>query len=386
MEFELASPTLSDMAQWVSRAVPARPTVPILAGVSLHCATDSLVIEASDLDWSFRSRSGCTVFEEGRCVVPGKLFADIVRALPSQVAHCRLTGAEFILECGGLEYHLARLDDSEYPTVRTIPDPVGSINGKDLATAADQVVPAAGRDERLAILTAIQVRVDADTMEFAATDRYRMATTRLDWAPLHAVPDGPTMLVPARLLAEVSRPGLNPETYDIGWGDGPASSPDQIGLRFRVGDEVREVRGRLMSGGLPPMNSFRNIETRLTIRVRTEDLRAAVRRVRLTTEPQTPIELAIDGSERISVSGASAGRVSGKAVISLSAIDSASTGPHQLAFNPQYLVDALNTFTTEYVEMRMSSEKLTAILHGSDGCNEAIQDDHCHVVKMMRPQ
>ena len=73
----------------------------------------------------------------------------------------------------------------------------------------DQVVPAAGRDDTLPMLTGVRIDIDGDTMWLACTDRYRIAARELTWSPAEA---GFTagVVVPARTLADTAkaiRPG-----------------------------------------------------------------------------------------------------------------------------------------------------------------------------------
>lgn len=382
MDVVIPAVLLADMTQWVTRVVPARPAVPILAGVSLRCDHDQLVVEASDLDWTFRSTSRCEVGASGRVIVAGKLFAEVARALPIADAHCWTTDTELILECGGLEYRFTRLPDQEYPDVDAIPDSLGTVDGPSFAEAVAQVAVAAGRDELLPVFTGVQVSVDGDQLTLGATDRYRMSTTCLSWSPSVSV-EPAELLVPAKLLAEICRPGTVPDTYDLGW-KGRVADLQQIGLRATIGDESREVRGRLLSGRLPSLQPILAVDTPLTLWLRTEELKAAVRRVRLTAEQRSPIVLSIGPDDHVVVSSASAGRASGKAIVGLLAFDGELQEPQRLGFNPQYLLDALNTYSTEFVQMRVSQKYLTAILHGATSGFEPTDDDHSHVVKMVQ--
>lgn len=57
---------------------------------------------------------------------------------------------------------------------------------------------------------------------------------------------------------------------------------------------------------------------------------------------------------------------------------------HAPASTPQeYLFDALNTYTAEHLQMRISPKTLTAILHAATENYEATDDDHSDAVKMM---
>lgn len=384
MELKIASAALSEVLQWVTRAVPARPTVPVLAGVRLQCVDDSLVVEASDLDWTLQSRTPADVRADGQVIIVGKLFAEVARALPSATAHCWSTEVEFVVECGGLEYRFSRLPEQEYPTVEPAPAALGEVDWPAFVNAVSCVGPAAGRDELIPVFTGVQVVVDDGRMTLAATDRYRMARTRVDWRARQVVATT-TLLVPAKLLTEVCRAATAADVLEIGWASKSTDEPEHIGFRFTVGEESREVRARLLSGRFPSMTAVLEVATPLTLWVRTDELTLAVQRIRLTAEQRSSIYLSVIGGDRITVSSVSAGRASGKAVIDLPSMDGDGETT-EIAFNPQYLLDALNTYTTEHLQMRINSGLRTAILHGATQDCQPTSDDHVHVVKMMNLQ
>ena len=64
-----------------SRALTTRTANPILEGLLIETGADQVRITASDERLTILTRVECDVRENGRGVIPGKLFIDIVRRL-----------------------------------------------------------------------------------------------------------------------------------------------------------------------------------------------------------------------------------------------------------------------------------------------------------------
>ena len=72
---------LAEAVAWTARALPARPTVPVIAGMRLHAAAE-LTLSSFDYDVSAQAQIPVTAEEEGSALVSGRLLAEISRSLP----------------------------------------------------------------------------------------------------------------------------------------------------------------------------------------------------------------------------------------------------------------------------------------------------------------
>src|SRR5918911_514021 len=66
----------------VSRGVSARSTIQLLGGILLEADGEGVRLSATDMEISVQTSSPADVGEEGRVVIPARIFNDIVRALP----------------------------------------------------------------------------------------------------------------------------------------------------------------------------------------------------------------------------------------------------------------------------------------------------------------
>lgn len=83
MKFNIAKDDLLSTLTNVSKGMSSRSTLPILSGILIETTDEgTLVFQTTDLEISIRHTIPADIVEGGRCVVPGKLFSDIVKNLP----------------------------------------------------------------------------------------------------------------------------------------------------------------------------------------------------------------------------------------------------------------------------------------------------------------
>ena len=204
MKLQVERDHLAEAVAWTARALPARPTAPVLAGMRLHAGAE-LTLSTFDYEVSAQATVPVITDEEGAVLVSGRLLAEIVRSLPAKPVDLATDGTRATLKCGSATFTLVLLPEEEYPTLPDMPPLTGSVGSDALASAIAQVAIAAGRDDTLPALTGIRIEIVGDRLTLVATDRYRLAVRELRWNPA-AQPDLDTaVLVPARVLGETAR-------------------------------------------------------------------------------------------------------------------------------------------------------------------------------------
>ena len=87
MKFSINQSELQNALAVVLKGIATRSTLPILSGIYLDAKNDSLTLQATDLELSIQYTVPALVENEGRAVVPGKLFSEIVKNLPDAAVH-----------------------------------------------------------------------------------------------------------------------------------------------------------------------------------------------------------------------------------------------------------------------------------------------------------
>ena len=123
MKFKTSQQELNRALTFVSRAVTARSTMPILKGILLAAdESGTLTMTASDMDLSIEKKIGVTVSEPGSIVLPAKLFTDIIRKLPSEDVEITLGEHNSVsIRTSLSEFRIVGMPADEFPDIGTVP-------------------------------------------------------------------------------------------------------------------------------------------------------------------------------------------------------------------------------------------------------------------------
>jgi DNA polymerase-3 subunit beta len=344
MKFSVDRDVLADAVAWTARAVPARPPVPVLAGVLVAASADGTVTLSSfDYEVSARGTFPASVDSEGSVLVSGRLLREIANALPHKPVDFSLDGTKVSVTCGASRFTLATMPVDQYPTLPEMPAQSGTIDGATLQSAVAQVSSAASRDETLPILTGVRMEIEGSTISLLATDRYRLALRELSWKP--GSPDiSAVALVRARTLNDTAKAlGAGDVSLALSSGGGV----DLLGLE--AGGLV--TTSLLMDGDYPPVRRLFPDETPITAVVKTSDLIEATRRVSLVAERNASVRLAFSEGEVVLDAGQSDDAQASEALEAV-----VEGGEITVAFNPGYLLDGLNALGKEFVRLGFTQE------------------------------
>ena len=206
MRFRVERNEFTDAVSWTARTLPQRPTgqLQVLSGLMLATTDDGVRLSAFDYEVAAEGTVPAAVADPGSALVPGRLLAEITRALPAAPIDVEADANRLVLTCGSTRFTLPLLPVEDYPDLPAMPDEVGRIEGAAFAAAVGQVVVAAGRDETLPVLTGVRMEITGERLVLAATDRYRLAVREIPWRPLDTAASG-AALIPSRTLNETAK-------------------------------------------------------------------------------------------------------------------------------------------------------------------------------------
>ena len=357
MKFRVERDTLADAVTWVARGLPARPPVPVLAGVLLSADADAGTITLSAFDYEVSAKVSveADVEEGGTVLVLGRLLADISRNLPNKPIEVAATGSKVEVSCGSSRFSLLQMPVGDYPSLPVAPEASGSIDGHAFTQAVAQVSIAADRGDTLPILTGVRVEIEGDKMTLLATDRYRLATREPTWRP-SATDTSYVGLIPARTLSETARALGASASVDLALGS-EGSNDGLIG--FEAGS--RRTTSRLLDGEYPKVTSIFPTSSETEAVISTHELVEAVKRVSLVAERNTPVRLRFaDGQVTIEAG-------TGEDAQASEAVGAEITGPEiEIAFNPHFLLDGLGAVGTPFSRLSFTQASRPAVLSGQE--------------------
>ncbi len=86
MKIQVERDALAEAVAWTARGLPARPAVPVLAGMRLQAGAE-LTLSSFDYDVSAQASIPVATEEEGTALVSGRLLTEITRSLPARPVH-----------------------------------------------------------------------------------------------------------------------------------------------------------------------------------------------------------------------------------------------------------------------------------------------------------
>lgn len=336
MKLRISKDDLLNALNIVAKGMSSRSTLPILSGILLETTEQGkLVFQTTNLEISIKHTTMANIEEPGRCVIPGKLFIDIVKGLPDAAIEIDAQQEKTTLSCPGMVYTLSSLNPADFPYFPQI-DPTTTIKlpSEELDQAVHCVGRAVSRDESRAILTGILFSVQDKEATFAATDSYRLAVSKV-LLPDTDVDDFQA-IVPGKAFEDMSRTAQGSESVTIGF------SENQIILEF--GETI--FVSRKIEGTYPNYRQLIPADHAVSIQANTQELIASIKRVALLAQSHTPIKFQFSAEDQTATISANTADVGGAVETIAVEIEGPSI---EIAFNHQYILDGLNMITGDTI-------------------------------------
>jgi DNA polymerase-3 subunit beta len=348
VEFEVDRDAFADAVAWTARGLPARPVVPVTAGVLLDVADGALTVSGFDFEVLNRITLPVTEKDAGRALVSGRLLAEIAKALPPKDVRVTAEGNRLTVRCGSSRFALPLMQVEDYPQVPTLPPRSGTVRGEVFAAAVAQVTAAASKDETLPMLTGVRVEIGLDTLVFAATDRYRLAERDLPWTPSGEVPSGP-VVIPAKTLSEAAKALGSASEVELAIGG------DTGFIGFSAGG--KQTLTRMLDGDFPKFDALWPKEQLTTAEVEVGPLLEAVKRVSLVAQRYAPVRMMFeDGSVALSAEAEDESSADEELPVLVSG------EPLTIGFNAGYLIDGLSAVRTPRALLSFSTSAKPGVI------------------------
>src|SRR6266851_67818 len=350
----------ADAVAWTARALPARPTVPVLAGMRLHASGDELTLSSFDYDVSALAKIAVDTQAPGSALVSGRLLAEISRSLPGRPVQITSDGGRAVLTCGSATFNLLTMPEDEYPALPEMPPAAGTVGSDAFASAVSQSATAAGRDDTLPALTGVRIEIEGDAITLISTDRYRLAVRELRWSP--ARPDlSAAVLVPARALAETARSLTSGAEVSIALalpGEAGSGGDGMIGFE----GAGRRTTTRLLGGEFPRYQALLPTHVNSVAELAAGPFAEAVKRVALVAERNTSVRLAFTPGQLVLEAG------TGDEAQAMEILEASYEGDDlSIAFNPQYLLDGLAAIDSDVARISFTEPGKPALITGKPG-------------------
>ena len=383
MKIRVEKDALADAVAWVARSLPNRPTAPILAGMLLEADANGVTLSSFDSTTSAKVKLPAQVTDEGTVLVSGRLMAEIARSLPNKPVDLAADHSKVELTCGQARFTLQTLPVEEYPTLPDMPTQTGTVDAALFEKAVGQVFVAAGRDELLNVFTGVKMEINGENLSLLATDRYRMALKEITWRPSSPSVEG-AVLVPGKVLSDTAKSMTSGENVTVSLSTTEAEGE---GLAGFVGESTRgsrEATTRLLSLAFPKVRHLMDVDATVSVRVNTGDLLAAVKRVSLVAERNTPLRMRIN-EDHIALEAATGDQAQASEAIEAEVeIVGDEQSITDAGFNPHYLLDALTALDAPFAHFSFTQPGKPCLIMGLASIDGDPIVDYRHVIMLMR--
>jgi DNA polymerase-3 subunit beta len=362
VKFRCERDVLAEAVGSAGRAATSRTgTLPVLAGVRMEVAGDTLVLTGTDLELTIRLTVDVGGERDGSAVVPARLVGDIVKALPSGAVEVELLEEEVSISAGRSQFSVRPLSLDDYPTQAEPSDDAVTLPADVMSDALRQVVRAASTDDARAVLTGVLLAAEDDGLRMVATDSYRLAVRDLPDSTV--LESGQKVLIPGRALSELQRVMGDAQSLTVRLGEREAT--------FEAGST--RLSTRLIEGEFP---NYRNLlpssyPNLLTFGKAT--MLEAIRRVKILAQDSTPVRLTLGGDTvQLTAITQDVGNATEE-------IDASYDGAEMtVAFNPDYLAAGIDAIDSDDVTLATMDPMKPAVLRGAG------QDDYLYLLMPVR--
>lgn len=323
-----------------------------LAGLRMEAAGNRLDVVGTDLDLTVHVTTEAIGIDDGACVAPAKLLADIVRSLEPGAVTVEAEAEKIEIGAARSRFSLRTYPLDDFPKLPEPAEPAIFLPAAALAGALRQVVRAASTEDARPLLTGVLIAPEGQGVRMVATDSYRLALR--DLAGTDALSGSSQILVPARALGELQRlaglGGAKGAGESAGPADGAEGGASMVGLSIGEHDVTFTAGGvkvstRLLDGMYPDYRQLIPPEYPNRLHVGKDSLLDALRRVRLLGRDNlTPVRLSMrPGGVDLTVVSQEVGDAS-------ETVDADFDGTDlTIAFNPSYLIDGVEAVSGDEV-------------------------------------
>ena len=341
MRFQCESPHLMAGLSVVTRALATRSTLQILEGVLLETCPEGLRLTCTDLALGIETLVEAQVAEDGRVVMPGRLFSEIIRKLPGGTVEVTVNeNHSAVIRCQKSRTTLAGMNAAEFPELPEVEGGnVIAAPQRALRNLIQKTCFAIATDESRPLLTGCLMEIEAEEIRLVALDGFRLALRKLAHSqsiePMQAV-------IPGKVLSELAKV-LADEEAEVQLNIGRTHLSADMG--------VTRVVARLLEGEYTRYRRILPTEWHTKVKVNRDALEKAIDRAGLMAREgkNNLVRFQIADQQLTMTSNAEQGDV-------LEQVDLMVDGKDlEIAFNVRYMSDVLKALDEEEICLRFNS-------------------------------
>lgn len=343
MQITINKAELVSSVQTALRAVPARPTMPIVGTIKFEALdNNTLVITGTDLDTAIQCTVPAVVNSPGQAAIPAKYLADLAKRLPDGPVEIKVDSQIATIKYGKSKAAINCFPPDQYPSIAKL-SAGKAITLKNFGTLLRQVLFAVGTEQERPIFTGVLFELeDGNRINIVATDTHRLVVKTIE----AQVPDKFRLLIPGKTCNEVLKIAGNEIIMQY----------EESIVQFTAGNTT--ISTRTIAGNFPPYRQVIPVEFTGNVTVNTRELLESTERVSLFNPPENkiPVVKMEPAKGKLSI------RSNSGWIDETIEVKSAGEVPESIFFNGSYLSEALEALNSETVVIHFTGPMSAAIL------------------------
>lgn len=371
MKITINKEDLSQGVQIIQSALSSRTTLPILLNFLMETDNKKIKIISTDLEMGINHYINAEIETDGSITIPAKKFTDILNNLPEShdIELAVDAGGKISLKCGRSYFGVVGSPKSEYPVLPEFNKNTSfDLPVVVIAEMIKKTIFAASSDETRHVLNGVFWAAKKGVFEMVSTDGRRLAVCA---KKIISKDREFSVIVPTKVLSELLRLIALLEMED-NVGDKISIAVTENQITFKLKETT--ILSRLVGGSFPNYDQVIPTKREVVFVTSTKDLLAVTKRASLcAVDRGGSVKYALKKGMLYVTSSSQNNEFNEDISIDYSGAD------FSVAFNPQFVSDALKHVDTEMVTVAMTTPVNPALFEpvGGDG-------DYKFVVMPMR--
>ena len=343
MKFTIDKAILLENLNNVIKGVSTKNVIPILNGIKFELTNQGLSLTASDSELTINSIIDAKEIKHientGTTIIQSKFLIDIIRKLPNDIIDFEMIdNLKVRIYTENDQFQLNCLDANDYPNLKMEEhkDPIilkGLINQTVFAISTQELRP---------LLTGINMTIVGDSLQFIATDSYRLAKKNIKLES--PIDTDVNIVLPGKNVIELEKIIVDDENVEI------HIFSNKVLFKYKN----IKFQTNLLSGTYPNTSNLIPTEYGIIVKVNKEELIASVDRFSLLAQGKDKNIIRMQLNNKfitISSSASELGNANGKL-----SVDTDASSTIDISFSSKYMLEALKTIKEEEILLLMTDD------------------------------
>ncbi len=356
MKFSVDKNELERALSIVSKGLGVNSTLPVLSGILFKVSDDNLTLEATNLDFSCKSKISCFVEEGGEAILPGKLTYDIVRSCEEARLCLQTDDTQAKISCDAAFFSTSVLNNNEFPEFPTIENKNQiTFSFEKFQNLIKKVKKFTSKDQSKGVFNGVYFEAKGSVIRAVATDSYRIAISEERIENNDCDFD---VVIPSHFLDEIVSMKADEAQVTVGCND--------TQVVIEIGNST--FVNRKLEGTFPEYRKLINFDNETSVIVEKDKLISAIKRMNVLRGENTPLEFRVDTPQnkmQVAINSVETGQ-------SLEDLEVKTAGENvEIKFDGNYIMEGLSIINSNCVAISFSSSKQPAHFYP---CLEKFED------------